>query len=1446
MLAGILAGLTRRVSPSSRAEVLDSGGPLVVQVLGEDLVAGAAGSGGSEFVGAYTEQEGQGSSGLVSAHERAARLSPLYFAQKVLTSGFLVGDFHREWEQLVLGHTRVCLLAPRDHGKCSRGDDLLLAADGSRIRVDEWKGGKLVAWDEQGRRFVKAFSPAARPNGVRPAVEITTRTGRSLVVTENHPLLTLRGWKDAGDIRVGDQIGVARELAGVGSTPMQSPWLLGLLIGDGGLTGSGVTVTIADPDLVRAAREEAQLRGWQLKAYSGLYHYGISAPHSPRDRTPGRWLDTLGARGGAYDKLVPNAVFCAPDEHIAEFVAGYFDADGAVNEHGGGAVEFYSVSRGLLAGVQHLLTRLGVLSVLTHKLGKYNGEDHHSWRLTARGVDAVRFARRVRLRGVKARRLENLVSQLASRGPCSGACVDRFPAEVWGMLSRSEDWHRKRGGARPVKAYRPTREKVRKVAKQEENADLLRWADAPVFWDEVVSLDHVGEISTWAVSVEGCHTYVSNDVVNHNSYFWSFVYPLWRAYQHRPISGGRGQIYILSATAEQAAEKLDLVRQELESNPQLKHLVPPGDRKRAWSRYNLQLANNYWIRARGFGVRIRGGHPQDIVVDDGINDETIYSPTTRQRQIDYFFSAISNMVTPGGRIVVVGTPFAVTDLYGALRKTPAYTYREYPALRLVPGPGGQQVEVALFPERYTVAQLHWKRDREIGPIRFAREFQVQALADDLSLFPSRLFVGDPVEQPLMRLGLPLQFWRERGIVSVFQGVDFGLSAEIGADFTVIFTLGLDDHGNRWLLEIRHERGLSYQAQLSLLNEQGRLYQPGLMLLEANQAQRIFGDELIRTTDLPIKLHHTGVEKHALEKGVPSIRILLENRKYRIPRGDERSVELTNRWMHEMTALTLQEGRVVSLADHDDLPMACVAPGALVTTKAGKKPIELVQVGERVLTHRGNWGRVLATQRRRHVGPILRVRASGGNSFRVTPEHPIYSARPAFAKDGTNRLVPDPTSWEFRESRLVRAGRKLAGDYGWVPTPRWPTVPAEFDLADFVDFRRSSHGGNCWKKDEDFIWWRADRKVPRKLKVDEDFAFLVGIYLAEGSTGGHQIHLGLHQRETYIRDFFFSQGTARFSALHGDDLGVGCSEGKYQGKANYCGMTAWMSTVPGARWFKQMGAGRSKGMPDAWMGWPLALRLQVVRGWLVGDGCLHAHCLKAVTISQRLRDQMLWTLREAGFSPEFCRFSNVGAAWKITLHAQDTQRLLRSGMNPVELARWGGKPLSDKRGQAANVRSIPEKDGVVVRFSEVAPEDYDGEVFNLQVEGDESYVVEDLAVHNCWLTELAIGMGAFSFSMGLETMGQGALPVGQVALAAAGLAGQIPPGSQVVQGVPLLGGQQGVVIGQPAPQRWASSQPPPPPPMVGKSLWELQQGWGVPAGGMPPTLVADQTAVKKPE
>jgi hypothetical protein len=58
-----------------------------------------------------------------------------------------------------------------------------------------------------------------------------------------------------------------------------------------------------------------------------------------------------------------------------------------------------------------------------------------------------------------------------------------------------------------------------------------------------------------------------------------------------------------------------------------------------------------------------------------------------------------------------------------------------------------------------------------------------------------------------------------------------------------------------------------------------------------------------------------------------MRVLLENRKYRIPDADarmecERTNELIDAWIVEMSQMTFNKGRVVSVGEHDDLVHAC--------------------------------------------------------------------------------------------------------------------------------------------------------------------------------------------------------------------------------------------------------------------------------------------------------------------------------------------------------------------------------------------------------------------------------------------------------------------------------------------------------------------------------------------
>ena len=411
------------------------------------------------------------------------------------------------------------------------------------------------------------------------------------------------------------------------------------------------------------------------------------------------------------------------------------------------------------------------------------------------------------------------------------------------------------------------------------------------------------------------------------TYFFDFAYPIWKA-----VFTPNGKGYIFSATQPQAIRILEDIKEEIESNPKLQWLIPKGANKKQWSSTAITLANGHKIYARGYGTKVRGAHPDWIVVDDGLNDEDAYSEVTRAKNIDYFYTAITNMIIPGGQIVVVGTPFHAADLYASLEKNPRYCFRKFPAI--------SKEGTALWPQRYSAETLSDKKV-EIGSIRFTREFLVEPISDDMSIFPERLFRGQPTEVFNVKLGMPARFWNQMGIVSRFVGVDFAISSSTSADYTAVFVMGLDSTGNRWVLDIQQHRGLEYQEQLSLINAIGQKYRPDVIFLEANQMQRIFGDELIRNSDLPImKFYTTGKgntktsnkklpkgntvsqNKNSLEGGVPSLRVLLENKKFRIPRGDTRSVEMTDKWISEMKAFTWADGKLQGVGSHDDLVMAC--------------------------------------------------------------------------------------------------------------------------------------------------------------------------------------------------------------------------------------------------------------------------------------------------------------------------------------------------------------------------------------------------------------------------------------------------------------------------------------------------------------------------------------------
>lgn len=386
--------------------------------------------------------------------------------------------------------------------------------------------------------------------------------------------------------------------------------------------------------------------------------------------------------------------------------------------------------------------------------------------------------------------------------------------------------------------------------------------------------------------------------------------PIWEAWRRPGI-----EVAIFSETQPQAEAQLGKLKQQIENNPRLQHLVDVT----VWSAQKIRLTNGSTIIAKGFGVKTRGMHPHLIICDDVVSEAAMYSPLVRDRQATYFFSAVRNMLVPGGQIVVIGTPQHEDDLYGSLANNKEWFFKRYQAI-------DKQGRI-LFPERYDEALLNERR-REIGEIRFTREFLCLPVSGGMSLFPEELVSGEPFFQTFARLGSKLEdgtlarpWWVSRGVSRFYMGVDIATSTNVRADYFVIFVVGVDNFGNRWVVDIFREQGLEYRAQKAKIHDLAKLWRAEVVCIESNQAQRIWGQELKLDTDLPIYMHQTGSEKHGPERGIPSLRVLFENRKYRCPRGDEATIEITDQWLAELQSWTFtKEKGVVSISKHDDIAM----------------------------------------------------------------------------------------------------------------------------------------------------------------------------------------------------------------------------------------------------------------------------------------------------------------------------------------------------------------------------------------------------------------------------------------------------------------------------------------------------------------------------------------------
>lgn len=411
------------------------------------------------------------------------------------------------------------------------------------------------------------------------------------------------------------------------------------------------------------------------------------------------------------------------------------------------------------------------------------------------------------------------------------------------------------------------------------------------------------------------------------SYYFSNAYAAWQLYKYakpkgtqfsaRPTKSNSNRGYLFSFSLQQSVDLMEILKNTIEGNDILKERLYPDskDKSGAWASTNIVCRNGARLTCKGFGSSVRGAHPYWIVVDDGLKDNVIYSQLQRQKSIDYFHSVIMNMLVPGGQIIVVGTPFHASDLYGDLKSKSIHATGnkkgwfviEYPAIF----PDGR----ILWPQRWSFFDLMDKKATQ-GNIIFSRENLCRPITNESSIFPLSVLQQSLIGMEKYtvvrnRDDFPMKF------NTVVVGCDFAISANVGADYSVFTIWGVDDERGMWLLNMYREKGRTFHEQIQILKNINVRYRPNIMVVEQNTFQSIFVQEGDKQ-GLPVMGHTTGIDKFDLKSGWPAVAVLFERRKIHIPIGDKQSQDIKDLIFSDLGSVAFTDHGLESVGSHDDI------------------------------------------------------------------------------------------------------------------------------------------------------------------------------------------------------------------------------------------------------------------------------------------------------------------------------------------------------------------------------------------------------------------------------------------------------------------------------------------------------------------------------------------------
>lgn len=377
---------------------------------------------------------------------------------------------------------------------------------------------------------------------------------------------------------------------------------------------------------------------------------------------------------------------------------------------------------------------------------------------------------------------------------------------------------------------------------------------------------------------------------------------------------------------------------------------------------------------------------------------------------------------------------------------------------------------------------------------------------------------------------------------------------------------------------------------------------------------------------------------------------------------------------------------------------CVPAGTPVVTSNGILPIEQIKVGDKVLTHKGNFKAVTEVFKRKYSGLMYTFKALGNaERLSVTEEHPVL----IYSGGSTKWVYPSAIQYRTYLTKPVIA-----------ETQEMAVLSYEYEL-----YHPSGRGG-----------YFTVEKV--SLSFTSEVGRLIGYYLSEGNCNRHRVSFDINKNEEAL-----GADIARcVKAVFDEEVSL-----KRDKRSD--GLKLVVDSVRVAAFFKQFGAMFDKKTLPPWaLTLPKNLQSEIVRTAYWGDGhysnkyysykhAMHSNFFVIRTTSRMLASQYTYILSRLGIpsSVSINIQKKRKACYSVTVHS----------------------PFVEKMGELVEVRAqnspsyshgyVKMADGMMMSpVVDIAVENVEGQnVYNLEVQDDNSYVASNISVHNCVFCGLCV-------------------------------------------------------------------------------------------------------------